>query len=639
MELRLLQYFERELRHLREVGAEFARDYPKIAGRLGLEEFECADPYVERLLEGFAFLAARVRLKVDAEFPTFTQHLLDIVYPDYLAPTPSMAVVQFQPDLQEGNLANGFTIPRDTALRGQITRGEQTACIYRTAHGVALWPLQIVEAEYVPSRTALASAGLQAALSGGLGSHNLSLDQRQNAKSGLRLRLQCTAGLSWEKLSIESLPVYLRGAGGLPVKLYEQILGHQVGVALRTVGLPADACRARGLSAVRKGFADEDALLPLGPRSFQGYRLLQEYFAFPERFLFVELRGLTTTLEGLEPQAIDLFILFDRIEPELIDAVTTNNLALFCAPVINLFSKRTDRINLDRHQAEFHIVADRSRPLDYEVHSVQSVTGYGADPAVGQEFLPFYGSSSSYRRADERAYYTLRREKRLLSARQRREGARSSHIGNEIFIALVDADAAPYAEDLTQLGLRVLCTNRDLPLLMPVGVAETDFTLEMGGPVQSIRCIAGPTRPRPAPADGTMAWRLISQLSLNYLSICQSDPKHGARALRELLTLYADRHDHGVRKQIEGVLNIDSRNVVRRVDTQGPIVFGRGMEISLNLEESAFEGSGVFLIGAVLEQFFARYASINTFTETVVTTAERGEIMRWPIRLGQRHTL
>jgi type VI secretion system protein ImpG len=151
--------------------------------------------------------------------------------------------------------------------------------------------------------------------------------------------------------------------------------------------------------------------------------------------------------------------------------------------------------------------------------------------------------------------------------------------------------------------------------------------------------LAGPTKPRPSSADGEMAWRLINHLSLNYLTLTDSSETEGAAALRELLALYADPNDATVRRQIEGVLSIGSKNVVRRVDAAGPIVFGRGLEIAVEFDESAFEGSGCFLLGAVLEQFFARYVSLNSFAETSIRTAERGEIMRWPLRIGQRHTI
>ncbi|HYE34299.1 type VI secretion system baseplate subunit TssF [Methylocaldum sp.] len=626
MDPRLLKYYNRELQHLREMGSEFAKEYPKIASRLGLEEFECADPYVERLLEGFAFLAARVQLKIDAEFPTFTQHLLDIVYPHYLAPTPSMAVAQLQPDLSEGSLVDGFSIPRGTAVRSQIAKGEQTACEYRTAHDLTLWPLQLVEAEYLSNPSAVANMGVSSV---------------SGLKAAIRVRLKTTAGLTFSKLTLTRLPLFLRGSGELPARLYEQILANTIAVAAQPAAQPPSPwCQIIDREPVaRMGFEDNESLLPFAPRSFQGYRLLHEYFAFPERFLFVELGNLRPAVARCDGDELDVFILLNRSHPVLVNAVNASHFALFCTPIINLFPKRTDRLHLNPTNHEYHIVPDRTRPMDYEVYSVTEVTGYGSDQAQEVEFLPFYGSKHAYRRGDENAYYSLRREKRQLSSKQRRHGLRSSYIGQEVYISIVDADQAPYSSTLRQLGFRTLCTNRDLPLLMPVGVSDTDFTLQIGAPVRSIRCLAGPTKPRPAMADGTAAWQLISHLSLNYLSLCDSSSHEGALALRELLSLYADWHDGAVRKQIEGVLSVRAENKVRRIDSQGPIVFGRGLGITVNFDEAAFEGSGVFLIGAVLEQFFARYASINSFTETSISTSDRGVIMRWPPRIGRRHTI
>ncbi len=610
---------------MREIGGEFAGEFPKIAGRLALDSFECADPYVERLLEGFAFLAARVQLKVDAEFPRFTEHLLEFVYPHYLAPTPSMAVVQMQPDPTEGSLAEGFSIPRHTSLRSQIGKGEQTACEYRTAHDITLWPLEIVEAEYLSSPSAVANRGVPSV---------------KDLKAGIRLRLRTTAGLKFNQLALDKLTLFLRGSGALPVRLYEQFLANALAVAVLPTKNKDGGCEMiPGRPIHRLGFADDEALLPYGPRSFQGYRLLHEYFAFPERFLFVELTGMRSAVQRCGDSELDLIVMLDRVLPQLVNAVEASQFALFCTPAINLFPKRADRIHLTQMEPEYHVIPDRTRPLDFETYALQEVVGYGANPGEEQTFLPFYGANKGYRHRDENAYYSLRRQKRLMSAKQRRQGLRSSYVGSETYIALVDAKETPYRADLKQLGLQILCTNRDLPLHMPLGSGLSDFSLQTGAPVQAIRCVAGPTRPRPSMSGGGATWRLISHLSLNYLSLMDSDEHQGAVALRELLTLYGDPNDDVARKQIEGVLSTQARNVVRRIDAAGPVVFGRGIEVTVKFEESAFEGGGAFLLGAVLEQFFARYASLNTFTETVVASADRGEIMRWPIRTGRRHTL
>lgn len=624
MDPRLLEYYNRELQHLRELGGEFAREFPKIAGRLGLEGFECADPYVERLLEGFGFLAARVQLKMDAEFPRFTQHLLEIVYPHYLAPTPSMAVVQFQPDPTEGALEKGFVVSRGGELRGILGKGEQTPCEYRTAHDVTLWPLELIEAQYFAGREPVAQ---------------LEPADLARVRAGVRLRLRTTLpDLPIGKLALDRLDLFLNGGDALPGRLYEQLLANTVLVVVRPGERPAPWYEKIAASAIRRrGFEDEDALLPCPPPSFHGYRLLHEYFAFPQRYLFVELDGLGPAARRCVGRELEVLILFNRADPALENAVTAAHFALFCTPAVNLFPKRADRIHLSDQVAEHHVVADRTRPMDFEVYQVTGVTGIGAENEE-QDFLPFYASYDRLSQRDQRSFYTVHRLPRRLSDRQRRHGPRSSYVGSETYLALVDADETPYRGSLRQLAVATLCTNRDLPLHMPVGRGDTDFNLASGAPVGSARCLAGPTAPRPSLAHGDTAWRLISHLTLNYLSLADSDARQGAVALRELLALYGDLADAAARKQIDGVCSIHATPITRRAPIPGPIAFARGLEVAVTLDEGAFEGVGGFVLGAVLEQFFAKYTSINSFTETVVKSTERGEIMRWPARIGRRHT-
>ena len=631
MDPRLLEYYSRELQYIREMGGEFAGEFPKIAGRLGLDAFECADPYVERLLEGFAFLSARVQLKMDAEFPRFSQHLLQMVYPHYLCPLPSMAVVQIKPVPDEESLKDGFAIPRGAQLRSHIVEGEQTACEYRTAHEVTLWPLSVEKAEYLSSPGAVAGLGVP---------------KRAGVKAGLQLRLRCTAGLRLGFLPLDRLPLFLRG-GETAAHLYEQLLGNLLEVIIQPVSRPF-TWRAPSLypsNVKRLGFEDEQALLPYPRRSFQGYRLLQEYFAFPERFLFVELTDLRKAVRNCQDEELDVIFLFDRSDPALADSVDDSNFNLFCTPAINLFPKRTDRIHLSHKTSEFHIVPDRTRPMDFEVYSVTGVHGYGDLSEPETEFLPFYMLMDRHGRQGNEAFYTLHREQRRVPSNQYKKGRHLSYIGNEVYISLVDANEAPFSSGLKQIGIEILSTNRHLPLRMPVGAHPSDLTLQSGAPYQSIRCLAGPTPPRASNAMKETAWHLISHLALNYLSLTDSDEEHGAAGLRQILSLYGDRSDPTIRRQVSGLLSIESKPAIRKIDfgrivsTPTPITFGRGLELTLSFDESAFAGSGVFLLGAVLEQFFARYVSINSFTETVIKTTERGEIKRWPPRVGNRHIL
>lgn len=623
MDPRLLKYYNRELQHVREMGAEFAREYPKIAGRLGLDGFDCADPYVERLLEGFAFLAARVQLKIDAQFPAFTQHLLQTVYPHYLAPTPSMGVVQFQPDLKEAGLAQGYSIARNTVLRSVIGHDDRTPCEYRTAHECVLYPLELVEAKYYASAAALASIGVQASA---------------QARAGLRLTLRSTAGVPLSALKLDRLPIYLAGADELPSVVYESVFAAGTGFLVR--GKDAAAVTQRDRSCIQRcGFNDAEALIPYSRRSFQGYRLLHEYFAFPERFLFFTLANLRDALANVSGDQFDIVILLNRSLPWLESSLSAEHFRLFCTPVINLVSRRADRIHLDHSRSEYHVVADGTRPLDFEIVEVERAEGFGTGTEPDLRFEPFYASTEPTWHGRNKAFFTVRREPRMLSTRERSLGPRTSYIGSEVFVSLVDADQAPYSHDLRQLGLQVLCTNRDLPLTMPIGKGRTDFTADIGAPLQSIRCIAGPTKPRPSMVHGEYAWRLLSHLSLNYLSLIESSAEEGASALRELLQLYCDPNDAATQRQIDGVRHIAARPTSGRLPDGGHVSYVRGVEIALTCEDSAFQGRGAFVLASVLEEFFGRYVSLNSFTRTVLRTPDRGEVMRWPARLGRRTIL
>jgi len=641
MDPRLLGYYNRELQHVREMGAEFASAYPKIAGRLGMEGFECADPYVERLLEGFAFLAARVQLKLDAQYPVFTQHLLEMIYPHYLLPIPSMAVVQMHPDATQDLPAGGHTVARHTVMRSLKGFGDRTACEYRSAHEVTLWPLELAEARYFDTPAALAAAGLVP-------------PPGREVRAGLRLRFSTLSGVQANMLALDSLPIHLAGADELPNVVYEQMLANGAGYTVRARGAQegqfvSEHHDAAALRAI--GFGEQEAMLPYGDRSFSGYRLLQEYFACPERFRFVEFTGLRSVLARAQGNEFEIVVWLDRGAARLHNALDAGNFRLFCTPAVNLFEQRADRIHLQQGKTEYHVIGDRTRPMDFEVHSVLDVQGYGDSQEPQQSFLPFYGGTSRTWHHAQSAFYTLRREPRLLSGRQLQNGARSSYVGSETFIALVDANDAPYPTTLRQLGLRVLCTNRDLPLHMPVGKSYTDFTLDTDAPVASIRCIAGPTRPRAPTATGETAWRLISHLQLNYLSLFNEsrdddgskdgndEGEQNAAALREMLGLYRDEFDAAARRRIEGIKQVAARAATRRVPVPGPITYGRGLEITLTCSDAAFEGSSAFLLASVLQHFFARYVSLNSFTETVLRTFERNEVARWPATPGKRPIL
>jgi len=622
MNQNFLKIYNDELRYLRELGGEFAAAYPKVAGRLGLDAFECADPYVERLLEGVSFLAARVHARLDAEFPRFTQHLAGIVCPQLLTPTPSMAIVQFEPEWGHPSLEKGVVVPRHTALNGRLGPHSVTRCEFRTAHEVTLHPLRLNGASYVLS-------------SGALGSVAEDVND-EKAQAILRLRFEVTGEIPLQALDIDALPLYLRGNEGFAECLYEQLLGHVVEMFASSTEPGAVPIRLSKGRISPLGFDDASALLPLTSQTFGGYRVLREYFAFSQRFLFVNIEGLRSALPRCGGASFDVIFLLDEYRPDLFRSVDAANFALFCSPVINLFPRRADRILFDETRFEHPLVVDKTRPLDFEVHSVESVTGYEEGNVPATCFKPFYqarGVGCGDRQNG--AYFQLYRRPRQHDVRERELGARSRYLGSEAFIALVDSSENCHRVPLRQLAVDVLCTNRDLPLRLPIGLGATDFTCEAELPVRSVRCLSGPSEPKQMPEEGEALWRFINHLSHNYLSLVDDSSGEGSgEALRALLDIYRATHDSISEHQVLAIKTLVSRPIVRRLPGRGPIAFGRGLELTLTIDESGFDGAGAFLFGKVLESFFASYVSINHFTETVVCSTTRGEIMRWEPRFG-----
>ena len=626
MDARLLRYYNEELRYLRELGGDFAQEFPKIASRLGMEGLEVTDPYVERLLEGCAFLAARIQLKQDAEFPRLSHRLLELVYPNFLAPIPSMLVARVSP-VPDANLMAGFTVPRDTPLIGPRSAVSGTQCEFRTAQPLQLTPLRTTGASYVPSVSDLGLASLPAGM----------LSERP--RSSVRITLELPAGMTADKLAIDHLRFYIGGATETATQLHEMALSAAVGVFVGSPGRGGEARRQflPPSSITPVGYADDEAMLPSTLRGLSGVRLLQEYFGFPERFLFVDLNGLRAALSGIQGSTIEIVLMFSRPGQGLEGAVSADNFVLHCVPAVNLFPKRADRVQVDEGRHEFHLVPDRSNPLDYEVFDVVGVQGYD-DAGKEREFQPLYapGHPSA---SGSGAYFTIWREPRVLSERARREGPRSGYIGSEVFLSLVDPDDAPFADSMRQLAVQTRCTNRDLPVFMTAGASQGDYTLNSGVPLESVRVLAGPSRPHSALREGGVGWRLLNLLSLNYLSLIDTEGGDATTALRDLLGHFPQGSVPSVRRQIEALTQVSARPVVRRHPVKGPIAFSRGIEVRLTVDELGFAGTSAYLFGAAMHHYLARHASMNSFVETVLTTLTRGDVARWRPASGTRPVL
>lgn len=595
-----LQYYERELTYLRRMGAEFAGRYPKVAGRLELGANECSDPHVERLLESFAFLTARIQQHLDSEFPEITSALLGILYPQFLNPVPSMAVACFEVDPDQGKLTTGRRIERHTSLFAQTQQG--LVCRFRTCYPVVLWPVEV------------AYAGLESPDQFDF------LDAFPQVAAVLRLRLERRGGTFRELEGFRRLRFYLDGDGTLVNALYELLFAHVSRVVLlpegggRPVFLPGGAI-------LPVGFGPEEETLPYPRHAHYGYRLLQEYFTFPEKFLFFDIDH----LDAHSPdRALDILILLDQA-PRGRLSVDRNTFRLGCTPVVNLFRQTADPIRLDHRETEYRLVPDTRRERTTEIHSILSVSA-ASDPDDDRTvFEPFYSFNHRTEGEEQRAFWHARRQ----------YTGRKDLPGTEMYLSLVDLDFKPALPPTQTVYAHTLCTNRDLASQLTDGAV---LQIEEAAPLGRITCLGKPTPQLPPALGGAALWRLISHLSLNYLSL--SEGRESLKALREILRLYSFSYRPSTDQQIAGIRDMSCRKVVRRVGPEAWRGFCRGIEVTLEFDEDLYAGSSAFLLASVLNHFFALYASIHSFTQLVIKSDQREGIWkRWPPMAGEQIVL
>ncbi|WP_332670513.1 type VI secretion system baseplate subunit TssF [Aromatoleum sp.] len=610
----LLPYYERELAHLRELSGEFARRYPKIAGRLQLEGDRCEDPHTERVIEAFAFLAARIHRKLDDEYPEIAASLLDVLYPHYLQPIPASTIVQFETDRARPELARRYTVGRHQPVHSPAVQGVE--CRFRTCYPVDLLPLSLTAARL---ELTVASEHLRRLAPG--------------AAAVLTLELETHGDLEISQIGIQRLRFFLDGEPPLMHLLYEVLLSsvHRVrvgdgsGSASRTGELPASAIQA-------VGFGREEGMLEYDERSFLGYRLLTEYFSFPDKFLFVDFTRLDEAAASLSGRRLVIRCAI-RHWPDterhvrLLDKLGPQHLKLGCTPIVNLFVHAAEPIRVTHQQASYAVRADRRKPHAYEIVQIRRVRRVerSGGNECSEEVPAFYAGGHSAGRAARFHWHASR------------EGsARKDDKGTDVALHLVDLDFGPVRPAAEVLSLELLCSNRDLPEQIPFGGSQsaphTDFTLPGHPVVKRVRLLRKPTPSLRPSARRGLQWRLISHLSLNYLSIVGE----GKETLQELLGLYDLTGSPVTNRQIQGIVAIGSEPGLARVAGRDFSGFVRGTDISLTLDDDYFVGASSYLFASVLERFFALYCAPNSFVRLGVRSAwQQREIAAWPPRSGE----
>lgn len=596
----LLPYYERELGFLRRYSREFAKRYPKIAGRLQMAGEVCEDPHIERMIQSFALLNSRVSKRLDDDYPEFTEALLDVLYPHYLRTFPSCSIAKLDYSAATAQLTAVTKVARNTELTTRPVRG--VACKFKTIYDVTIAPISLSQVKFEAIVVAPESVLLP-----------------QKASSTISLTFDATSeqtGLN--QLNIKTLRAFIDGetsfCSGLRDVLFMRNLGAYIEVAHsgRWVAV-------KGPLIKEVGFDDGDSLIPSVARSHPAYRLLTEYFAFPEKFNFFDID--MESIGKLLPKNTRSFTLHlilgglraDSDAARLLRGLSSKNILLGCTPVINLFKQHGDPIRLTHTTAHYPVVADSRRAFAYEVHSIDSVKMVRQTPQGESitEFRPFY-SLRHAETAEKSGHYWVAHRDEIVAAQSP---------GYEMEISIVDIDFNPAKVETQTLSLELTCCNRDLPSLLGYGLPGGDLFLEGGSMVSTISFLRKPTQSHRFERGRGAHWRLISHLSLNHLSLS----KGGLEAFHEILRLYDLPRSAISQRQIAGVVNIEHKLTQAWLPGNPFASLVRGMEVRLTLDEESFVGSGIHAFAHLVDRFLGLYVNANSFTQLVVLSNKSGE--------------
>jgi type VI secretion system protein ImpG len=595
----LLPYYERELGFLRRYAREFSERYPKIAGRLQIGGEVCEDPHIERMIESFALLNSRIAKRLDDDYPEFTEALFEVLYPHYLRPFPSCSIARMDYS-GASQLTTASVIARGTELATRPVRG--AACTFRTAYPVTVAPLELTGASFAAIIDTPEA-----------------VRPPPGATSSVSLTIASTAEqVSVAQLGLGKLRVFIDGEASFCAALRDALF-------MRTVAAYVEADnngRWIALGAVPvavAGFAEDESLIDFSARSHTAYRLLTEYFCFPEKFNFfdLDLAAMGSALpSGARSITLHLALSGMRTDSNtarMLGTLGTNNVLLGCTPVVNLFRQRGEPIRLTHTTASYPVLADARRAFAFEVQSIDSVKLVRQTPQGESvvQFRPFYSLKHGQTPEKSGHYYVMRRDET--------QGERSP--GFETQISIVDIDFDPAEVETDTLSLELTCTNRDLPASLAYGIRGGDLFLEGGSSVNTISFLRKPTASNRFEQGRGAHWRLISHLSLNHLSLADG----GLDAFREMLALYDLPRSASSQRQIGGIAAIAHKAANAWLPGNPFACLVRGVEVRLTIDEEAFVGSGIHAFAHIIERFLGLYVHANSFAQLVIVSNKTGE--------------
>lgn len=656
MNKKIVSYYNKELRFLREMGQEFAKQYPKIASRLKLSANETPDPYVERLLEGVAYLTARTQLKIDAEYPRFVQRILEVIYPQFLYPTPASTIVRF-------DLSNHYNVNVLNKLkRGHLLESlpievdaNTVSCHFSLTQDIELTPLELEASHYTNSLSYLP---------------DLKSAKAKKSLSALRLDFSISSATKCSELTPEDLVLYL----GSELPVASQLLFLLMNSCTNIVCHSYEDARKWHYSLdeqpKHKGFTEEEALVFDLNKSISSLRLMQEYIQLPEKFLFISQRGISQAIKKAElngdfaisaPQTEDVIVqsgvnkrvvghekrwfsvsfLFDSYVPELTQLLKEQDIAINTVPLVNLFKKRSVRFPVTIQDTDHHVVVDRVQPLNFEVHSMERVKGFDKFNNQQVNFTPIYKAADQsmfINKNNNNAFFSVRRDKRTPSTLAGLYGGRTSYLGSEVYISMMNEGKSVFSFNIDHLAVEAWCTNRDLPLILARST-ESDFLIDAALPIRGAHIISEVTKPIEAVSEDDTLWSLLNQLNLSYVSLADYSINDSTLLLKELLLAFPHENNELYKSEVNSIKQLEIEPMTKIVRCRGAGSLIKGMAIKLTFDESLLAGVHPFLFASILRHYFVRSISINSFVEMTVSTIQKGQIIQWKELKGEKSSL
>ena len=599
----LLRYYNNELGYLRKLGGEFARANPDVAPQLRIDATSAQDPYVERMIEAFAYLTARTRLKLDDEFPEIVSAMLQVVCPQYLSPMPSCAITQFTVDPSQAGLAQGYPLPRGSELETEAV--DDAPCRFITCFDTHLLPIRVESASIVTAAMAPQASTLNP------------------TPYVLQVRLSSfAADPPMGKMAIDKLRFYIDGEASVANAIYEMVMNNTVEVGLARDPNDKTPSFLSKASLRTVGMDDDQTMLPNTPRSFRGYQLLSEYFTLPEKFRFFEIADLPPEAVKRLGQKGDLYLYLTDAPDQLTRAIDKETFKLGCTPMINLFEQRLTPFQLSPSKHTYPLLPDTRWPETQEIYSVDTVIG---SLPSGDTFpiQPFYSTRHADPNESGMYYHASRRTAGYVNG--------GYDQGTEMDIAIVDLSNQAVTMDNLTISVQATCLNRDLPQRLPFGAGRPQIRVLAGGPLAPARCLTPPSPTHRLPIQGESLWRLVSHLSLNHLSL--TDGPEGAAALREILSLYNYLGSPDRAARIAAIESVQHERITARVGKGTQAAFCRGIKVEIDIDEQRFADNGLYLFGSVLERFLGLYCSVNAFTKLHLRSQHhKRELFQWPPR-------